>query len=415
MKRGKVLMTVLVVLAVLFASCSNGMSKDDASGAAHSEKVMVSLGVDVEGAASQKTISTDTNLDGMTYWYKATHKWDQDRPVHGDTPDFVLIPKYSSGSQAQIGYFTAGTWLFEVEVRKGNDVIYSGDKITNIYTGNVNIGVTVTPDDTGTGTISISVKVPTTGAHESLSVIAAPGGGIVMSRVGSANGLTTFTGTKGSLTPGAYTLTFRYTDESTTAVTEGAAQAVTVFAGQTSNITGTIDGGKWHPSTITINAPGINYTSLLPASGHRTPNDPSAYTVTASATSAQGNEITYEWFLNGTSVQGPNTTATYDFTNNDYGLYDITCAAIDATAGVAARKTIYVQVGYEVTAPTAPITMGTTQTVFAEGDIVPLNYTGNLTNLTVTGVAAADIEWDNVTHKASFRMPAQTATITGTF
>ena len=417
-RRGTLVMTVLVVMAMLFASCSSGLSKDaEGEGGASTKTVSVSLGVAVEGTGAQKTISNNTDLSSLTYWYKANPNWTQDRPIHGDTgANFVLIPNYSVGAAPKnIGNFTAGDWTFYVEVRKGDAVIYSGDDTYTLYTGHTSPEITVTPDGTGTGTISISVKVPTTGASETLSVVAEPGGGVVMTRVGSAGGLTTFTGTKSSLTPGAYTLTFGYTDQGG-AVTEGAAQAVTVFAGQTSNITGTIDGGKWHPTTITINSPGINYTSLLPASGHRTPNDPSAYTVTASATSAQGNEITYEWFLNGTSVQGPNTTATYDFTGNNYGLYDITCAAIDATAGVTAFKTIYVQVGYAVATPTSPITMGTDETVFAAGDIVPLNYTGTLTGLTVTGVAAANIEWDNAAHKASFIMPAQDVTsITGTF
>ena len=103
-------------------------------------------------------------------------------------------------------------------------------------------------------------------------------------------------------------------------------------------------------------------------------------------------------------------------------MYDITCSAIDSTAKFTASKTVYVQVGYSVATPTQPaITLGTTQTVFAPGDIVPLNYTGNLTALTVSGVAAGNIQWDNTVtidgkHKASFRMPeGNVTTITGTF
>ncbi len=421
-RRGTLVMTVLVVMAMLFASCSSGLSKDaEGEGGASTKTVSVYLGVAVEGTGAQKTISNNTDLSSLTYWYKANPNWTQDRPIHGDTgANFILIPNYSAGAAPRdLGNFTAGDWTFYVEVRKGDAVIYSGDDTYTLYTGHTSPEITVTPDGTGTGTISISVKVPTTGAHESLSVIAAPGGGIVMSRVGSADGLTTFTGTKGSLTPGAYTLTFRYTDESTTAVTEGAAQAVTVFAGQTSNITGTIDGGKWHPTTITINSPGINYTSLLPASGHRTPNDPSAYTVTASATSAQGNEITYQWFVNGVSQGDPSATATYDFTNNDYGLYDITCAAIDATAGVTAFKTIYVQVGYVVTF--AAGTNGTVgygvnssaTTVFAAGDVVSMSVEPAAGYHVATLNPAG--EYDDASHTATFYMPAADTEFSATF
>ena len=372
MKRGTLVMTVLVVLAMLFASCSNGLSEKTDEGGASTKTVSVSLGVELEGEAAQKTIGTDTNLDGMTYWYKATHQWRQDRPVHGDTPDFVLIPKYSTGAiPASIGYFTAGTWLFEVEVRKGNDVIYSGDTTTTIYTGHTNIEVTVTPDDTGTGTINITVKVPTTGPqpahqpaeagdgeyHDSLIVYAegvTPA--ITLTRGTVAAGLTTFTGSRGSLTPGAYTFRFVYSDESGTS-TEGAAQAVTIFAGQTSNITGTIDGGKWHSSSIEISAPGITGYSLTAADDATSVAPSATLRYRCTAASAHGNDLTYEWFRDGTSVQGPNATNTYDFTWPSYGRYDITCSAIDATDGVIYSESLSVEVGYKVT-PTAPITMG---------------------------------------------------------
>jgi len=443
MKRGKVLMTVLVVLAVLFASCSNGMSKDDGDGAVSTQKVMVSFGVDMEGF-TQKTISDGSNLGtDFTYWYKANHNWTQDRPVHGDTgANFVMIPNYTSGSQVSLGYFTAGQWTFYAQVKKGDTIIYSGSAPYNIYTGHATPAITVTPDTTGTGTLNISVKVPTTGPraadhplapegvgeyHEALSIVATPT--IVAFELtpdrSAGDNLTLFTGTKAGLTPGAYTIGIKYTDESGT-VTEGAAQAVTIYAGATTSITGTIDGGKWHSSQITINAPAITGFTLAADAGATSKTPIGTLTYTASASSAQGNAIKFEWFVNGMSQgtaalgnqanPGDPYTATFDFTSgHPYGMYDIACAAIDETGKVTECMSLYVQVGYSVTAPTAPITMGTAQTVFAAGDIVPLNYTGNLTNLTVTGVDAADIEWDNVTHKASFRMPAQTATITGTF
>jgi len=437
MKRGKVLMTVLVVLAVLFASCSNGMSKDDASGAASGEKVMVSLGVDVEGAVSQKTISTDTNLDGLTYWYKANHNWIQDRPVHGDTgANYILIPKYSVGAAPKnIGYFTAGEWLFSVQVKKGDNIIYSAEDVPyTIYTGHASPEITVTPDGTGTGTVSITVKVPATGGadpeHESLAVNCSAGG-VSMTRSGYANGLATYTGTKAGLAPGAYTFTFRYTDEGNQ-ITEGAAQAVTVFAGQISNITGTIDGGKWHSSSITINTPGIVGLTLSTAAGATSVAPSTPLAITASAKSAQGNPLKFEWSIRGNAeapVNGvaptppaENYTYEYSFQRGDCDMYVVTCAAIDETAGVTASASLYVEVGYSVAAPTAPITMGTAQTVFAPGDIVPLNYTGTLTALTVTcaddsTIAASDIEWDNVAHKASFRMPAaqNVKSVVGTF
>ena len=420
-------MTVLVVLAVLFASCSNGMSKDDADGSASAQKVMVSFGVDVAGAVSQKVISGDTNLDGLTYWYKANHNWIQDRPVHGDTgANFIMVPNYTPGDAPEsIGYFTAGEWKFWAEVRKGSNVIYSsavaGTPYT-IYTGHASPVITVTPDSTGTGTVSYTVQVPATGGatpeHETLSVLCNGAGGVSVTRTGYANGLATYTGSKSGLTPGAYTLTFRYTDEGNT-VTEGAAQAVTVFAGQTSNITGIIDGGKWHPSSITINAPGIDYTSLTPVSGHRTPLDPNPYVITASASSVQGNSLKYQWFLDGVSQGDPAAAATYNFTSNVCGLHDITCAAIDETAKVTASKTIYVQVGYVVTfAAGSHGTVGygansSATAVFANGDIVSMSVEPD-DGYHVDTLSPAG-EYDDASHTATFYMPAADTEFSVTF
>ena len=429
MKRGTLVMTVLVVMAMLFASCSSHLGESEGEGGSSAKTVSVYLGVEVEGAV-QKTIGTDTNLDGLTYYYKANHNWTQDRPVHGDTgANFILIPKYGVGAPLKnLGNFTAGEWLFSVQVKKGSNIIYSATDVPyTIYSGHASPVITVTPDGTGTGSVSITVSVPATGGadpeHEALAV-SCSAGGVTMTRTGYADGLATYTGTKAGLDPGAYTFTFRYTDEGNQ-VTEGAAQAVTVFAGQTSNITGTIDGGKWHSSQITIKAPGITDFSLTTAAGATSVAPSTSLAITASAKSAQGNALKFEWSIrsineapvNGVAPTPPaeNYTYEYSFQQGTCGMYVVTCAAIDETAGVTESLSLYVEVGYKVNAPTAPITMGTAQTIFAAGDIVPLNYTGTLTNLTVTGVDAADIEWDNVAHKASFRMPAQAATITGTF
>ena len=421
MKRGFLIMTVLVVLAVLFASCSNGMSESSAEGGSSAQKVMVSLGVDVEGSASQKAISGDTDLSSLTYWYCATHNWVQDRPVHGDTDgEFILIPNYSAG--ANLGYFTAGSWTFAVEVRKGSDKIYSGSVDYNIYTGHASPEVKVTPDTTGAkGTITFNVQVPATGGetpeHEALIVwVNGSGEGVTVSRTGYADGLATYEGSKPNLDPGAYTVTFKYMDEGNVN-TEGAAQAVNVFAGQTSNITGTIDGGKWHPSTITINAPGINYTSLTPTSAYRRPGDPNSTDFTAVAASAQGNPITYEWYINGVG-QGLNADE-LNFSRNDCGMYDITCTVTDTTANVTASKTVYVQVGYKVTFEEG--TNGTVEyganssanAVFAPNDIVSMSVTP--ANGYHVGTLSPAGEYDDATHTATFYMPAADTQFSVTF
>ena len=430
MKRGTLMMTVLVVMAMLFASCSSHLSEGDSEGGSSAKTVSVYLGVDVEDGV-QKTIGTDTNLDGLTYWYKANHNWIQDRPVHGDTgSNFILIPNYGTGAPPKnLGNFTAGEWTFYVEVRKGTDVVYSGDTIYTLYTGHVSPEVTVTPDGTGTGTINISVKVPTTGDAEALSVVSAPGGGILMTRQGSSAGLTTFTGTKTGLTPGAYTLTFSYTDQGGE-VTEGAAQAVTVFAGQTSNITGTIDGGKWHSSEITINAPGIKNFSFTAAAGATSVAPSTPLVLTASAESAQGNPLKFQFFIKGVSQGDPAAgvaptppatayTKTYDFQQGICGMYVVTCAAIDETAGVTEALSLYVEVGYKVTF--TPGSNGTVaygansgaSTIFAAGDIVSMSVTPaagyHVGTLSPAG------EYDDATHTATCYMPAANTNFSVTF
>ena len=438
MKRGKVLMTVLVVLAVLFASCSNGMSKDDASGAASSEKVMVSLGVDVEGAVSQKAISSDTDLSGLTYWYKANHNWIQDRPVHGDTgANYVMIPNYSAGSAPKnIGYFTAGEWKFWAEVRKGSNVIYSSPVAGTTYWIRSNQDnsptITVKPATGGNGNIAFSVNVPSTSgvaptAPEAITVLINNSGeGIVLDAPTYADGLATFSGHRNDLAPGPYTVTFKYTDKGGT-VTEGAAQAVTVFAGQTSNITGTIDAGKWHPTSITIKAPGIDPFTLTPESAHKIPLG-EAVVFTASATSTQGNAITYKWYVNGNGPQNiGNATLSYGL--SDPGMFDITCTATDETAGVTASKTVFVQVGYKVAIGTksgGTLDYGVNSSataIFAPGDIVSLSATPTTPShrpvFTINGITGlahgTDIEYDAAANVATFRMPAATATVNVAF
>ena len=412
-------MTVLVVMAMLFASCSNGLGEKTDEGGASTQTVSVSLSVELEGAA-QKTISGGTALGDLTYWYCATHKWTQDRPVHGDTAgEFILIPNYTAGAAPRgLGNFTAGEWTFDVQVRKGSAIIYSGTADYTIYTGHASPAVTVTTHGTGSGYVDITVKVPTTGANESLSVNYTGGSPANMTRSGTASSLTTFTKNIGPLTPGAYTFTFVYTDESG-AETEGASQAVTVFAGQTSSITGTIDGGQWHSSRITINAPGITGFTLT-AAGSATSVAPSTNLVyTASASSAQGNTIKYQWFVNGVSQGAASTTPTFTFNESGYRMYDVTCSAIDETAKVIQSLSLYVQVGYKVTfaaGTNGTVAYGTNSSatsIFAENDIVSMSVTPD-PGYTVDTLSPAG-EYDDATHTATFYMPDEDTEFAVTF
>lgn len=384
MKRGKVLMTVLVVLAVLFAACSNGMSKDDGDGAAHSEKVMVNLGVVYEGEApAQKVVTVNDALSNLTFYYKATPQFSlQRRTIAGDTNGlFVQIPGYESGNAQNLGYFTAGMWVFDVEVRKGTDVIYVGTSdIMTIDNGHKTIAITVAPKTTDgvKGTVTINVQVPTTGLvvdpqnPQSLSssetmLIKYTGPEDdddvdIASHTPAAapNCISTFTTANLSLTPGAYTFTFLYTDASGYQ-NGGASLAVNVFAGQTANITGMIENGIWHSGTMTITTPGFSpfYLKTDPENTYAIhPYNYLDYKCLAVATSDR--PTTYEWYVNGNPAdnaaissytEGGKTGSKFRFNKNQaelpVGIYEITCVAKDGDY-VARSETLYLVLAYSI-------------------------------------------------------------------
>ena len=452
MKRGKVLMTVLVVLAVLFASCSNGMSKDDASGAASGEKVMVSLGVVYEGDAPvQKVVTVDDALSDLTFYYKATPQWSQSRAIAGDTKGlFVQIPGYASGNAQNLGYFTAGMWVFDAEVRKGSDVIFEGTSdIMSIDNAHKTIAITVAPKTAGgvKGTVTITVQVPTTGrtgaaapytsAEEMLISYTGPETDVdvdIASHTPAANCISTFTTANLSLTPGAYTFTFLYTDASGYQ-NGGASLAVNVFAGQTANITGMIENGVWHSGTMTITAPGFNPFTLASVPADTYSVSPSAdlhYKCLAVATS--GRSTTYTWYLNGVEVtdgsaiapytEGGKTGSEYIFNRtHDFtpGMYEVTCVAKDGNY-VARSETLYVAVGLQVKmAAMTNGAVGTSRTYAAQGETVVLTPAPEngyvLSGKPVVNDGTQDLV---VTPTAlggsyTFTMPATDVTVSATF
>ena len=112
MKRGKVLMTVLVVLAVLFASCSNHLS--EAEGAqAKVVAVTLSLGGEVDKIAQKAVdLAGGVNTATFRFFYKAKAQWASSAPIQGDTGDnFVeivgkTVDQMESG--VSLGYFKPG-------------------------------------------------------------------------------------------------------------------------------------------------------------------------------------------------------------------------------------------------------------------------------------------------------------------
>ena len=445
MKRGKLMLTVLVVLAMLFASCSSHLSEGDAEGGSSAKTVRVSLGVDVEDGAAQKTISSRTDLSGMTFLYCATHNWIQDRPVRGDTNgQFVVIPGFDpEAASSDLGRFTAGEWTFDVRVMIDTNIIYSGSENYTIYDGHATPTVTVSTDSSDpnkTGSISFTVYAPATGGanptNEELQVyVNGSRDQVTVQRSGYSAGLATYTGSKLQLSPGPYTVTFKYIDEQGTP-TDGAAQAVTVFAGQDSKIIGTLDGGTWHSSNIIITAPGIKNFDLAAAGGKTVipPSTELEYTATAeSATgTSQTNPITYEWYVDANKVQEESSDNTYPFAYPTKKMYIITCVAFDRAAKVSQAKSLFVEVGYQVTIDTENIDNGSiaidtaamkyATTVFPDEDNVHLLVSPDngykLESIRVNGTPISNKltdYYDVVTNRAGFIMPPRDATVTATF
>ena len=239
----------LVFFCIL--ACDNG-SVSDSSASNSSGLVDVSLTVD-KSSASQKSISVDSDYDpaNLRFFYKATPQWSQNRPIHGSTNDqFILIPNCSAGSPASLGSFTAGEWLFEVQVKYGLNLIYEGNSTASIYSGHTSVNVEVAKFiQLASGTVSVTVTAPTVAA-EALTVAwhgTASGSSGTISGTPLGNGTTEFTYTASSLSSGYYTFTLNHSSTGA-----GAAIGVDLRAGERAEITGHLDNGIWQLGYITV-------------------------------------------------------------------------------------------------------------------------------------------------------------------
>ncbi|MBR3671347.1 MAG: BspA family leucine-rich repeat surface protein [Spirochaetia bacterium] len=256
---------ILVFFCIL--ACDNG-SVSDSSASKSSGLVDVSLTLDSGSSAGQKSISVDSNYDPskLNVYYKATPQWSQDRPIHGDTNNqFVLIPNYNSSSPATLGRFTAGEWLFDVQVTYGSTLIYQGTSaVTSIYTNHTSVNVMVNKIiQASSGTVSVTVTAPTVDDEE-ITVAwhgTASGSSGPVTGTPLDNGTTEFTYTASGLSSGYYTFTLAHSSTGA-----GAAIAVDLRAGERAEITGHLDNGIWqlgyitvkvHP--ITLNLTGCSY------------------------------------------------------------------------------------------------------------------------------------------------------------
>ena len=254
----------LVFFCIL--ACDNG-SISDSSAAKSSGLVDVSLTVD-KSSGSQKSISVGSDYDpaNLKFFYRATPQWSQDRPIHGSTNNqFILIPSCSAGSPASLGSFTAGEWIFEVQVRYGTTLVYQGTSaVTSIYANHAAVNVLVNKIiQAASGTVSVTVTAPTVDDEEITvawhGTASSSSGPVTGTPLG--NGTTEFTYTASNLSSGYYTFTLSHSSTGS-----GAAIAIDLRAGERAEITGHLENGAWqlgyvtvkvHP--ITLNLTGCSY------------------------------------------------------------------------------------------------------------------------------------------------------------
>ena len=376
MKKTYAFLTALLVMAVLFASCSNG------GGSGESEApVKVSFIIDTPHSDVAQTAGVNNSTAGYEFYYAAIPQWTgSDFSAQGatggtnETPTYAVVPgnnnaTYSAGSQANLGYFSQGSWIFYAQVRKAgtNTVVYQGNTgkvYINGDTATHTIVINVARNTSaGTATVTVDIEVPNVSDATTLTATY-NGGSITLSKYDYitdstdpdyANNPTNGTGWSrfigsGSLATGSYTFTLTSKDGSTPV--GGSVLAFDIIPGENRTISGTIENGEWQTILFTINVPTLDIT--LAGASSVTHGVPTIFTCTATATQLESTDsVTYEWFVGTSSVQAaaagtqvldenedpiPNQTrSTYSFNQANPGDYYVTCVAKVAGKKIASK------------------------------------------------------------------------------
>ncbi len=224
---------------LLQVGCDNGSVSDSGSDGL----VKVSLAVDGGASGSQKAISL--NSTGFTFWYKAVPQWNQDRPIHGGTNgQFVMIPNCSAGESNSLGYFTAGPWVFYIEVRNGSTPVYQGHTSVTVSSTSANVTVNVSKiiRNAIEGVVSINITAPTINNTDAMTVSwSGTASGSATATAEPAGNITTFTYTKTGLAEGTYTFTFTHNN-----IASSPSIAVSLGENEMAVISGSFDNGEWN-------------------------------------------------------------------------------------------------------------------------------------------------------------------------
>ena len=268
----------------------------------------------------------------------------------------MQIPGYSSSAQTSLGYFTAGRWLFDIQVRNGSTVIYEGSSEVNISNDNFSLTIFVKKVTTqATGSVVISVTAPTV-SSESLSILytgTSSSAQPISARVkSSSNGITTFEyifsnqpvneidPDASALVRGDYTFTLNHPFGGS-----GATVAFNLRPGEQVRIEGHLENGVWQVGYFTVKIYNITINTEYedPESHEKTNNCTVRTNVTSAAAGervafyvnpfqgAVKQEVSYTW------AGGPTPPPSLE---PSYGLYsfimpegDVTINAIYSGAG----------------------------------------------------------------------------------
>lgn len=319
-------MTVFLVLclAMMFVcSCQNGDSAADVAGGA---LYKVNLSVELPADGPQRTISVSGgSVSGeLTYWYKATPNWTNDAVV-GKVAEFTQITSYTEGKD--LGYFQQGQWTFDVQVKSGVNVVYTGTTTVYINAANTPVAVTVTRGGAGVGTGTIAFDTITAArvnADLASNKVLMEYGLVGQAKtadqtVTCASDVQNLSFEITDITPAAGNYWVKLTYLNNTSVVGSAIVNFTLDAGHTATIAGNLEEGYHQIGLITIN--GISSLSLSEIESDVTDG---VVTFTCTATPADG--ATYQWFVNGEKVNGE-TASTFEWEPDAYQNASITCTA----------------------------------------------------------------------------------------
>ena len=274
-----------------------------------------------------------------TYYYKAVPTWTTDlKTVVGATEDYVQLPyNYTIKTRTiDMGFFSPGTWNFDVRVVSSNGIILYEKKIDKckIDAQKSNIKFVLEKRYEGTGTLQINAIADAVSDKGGMTIsYRGPRIGTVKipmkdSQAG-AEGTAVFIKTL-SLPPGFYEVNFALYDEGINrAVKNG---YIEVFSDETSVLGCTIYKDTWMSEGYTdVGIAGIFFLAEKKKLGMIISTSGNIYSRTwtfkANQTEDSENIITYIWYVNG--KRQTKTGPEFVMRNLSPGDYQVHCFAVD--------------------------------------------------------------------------------------